>query len=64
VGHLIGVLYAKLYGTSNEHIAKAGLLRAQAAALRDAGGLDADWVRIEAMLLDSYTELRLGIARP
>lgn len=61
VGYLIGVLYSKLYGQTNEHISRAGLLRAQAAAVRDAGGLNADWERIESMLLESYTELRKGI---
>ncbi len=63
VGRLIGVLYSKLYGASNVHTEKAGLLRAQAAALRDAGGLDADWGTIETMLVESFTELHKGIAQ-
>jgi hypothetical protein len=62
VGRLIADLYAKLYGASNVHIERAGLLRAQAAAIRDAAGPNADWVRIQAILTDSFTELRTGIA--
>lgn len=63
VGRLIAELYAKLYGANNLRIEKAGLLRAKAAALRDEGGEGADWATIERMLVESYTELRAGIAR-
>jgi len=62
VGHLIAVLYSKLYGASNAHIEKAGLLRAEAAALRDSAGINADWPRIESMLQESYRELHEGIS--
>jgi hypothetical protein len=61
VGRLIAELYAKLYGRTNADIEQAGLLRAQAAALRDAGGVNADWARVEQMLVESYTRLAKGI---
>ena len=53
--------YALLYGDTNPDIQRAGLLRAQAAALRDAGGANADWPKVEALLVDSYTSLHAGI---
>ncbi len=61
VGAKIAHLYALIYGQTNPQIERAGLLRAQAADLRDAGGPDADWPTIEKMLLDSYTALHAGI---
>ncbi|HPO12517.1 MAG TPA: hypothetical protein PLI09_03660 [Candidatus Hydrogenedentes bacterium] len=61
VGAKIAHLYALLYGQTNPQIERAGLLRAQAAALRDEGGPNADWPAIEQMLVESYTTLRDGI---
>lgn len=61
VGAKIARLYAILYGETNADIEQAGLQRAQAAALRDAGGPDADWAAVEQLLLQSYTALRKGI---
>jgi hypothetical protein len=61
VGWEIAGLYTELYGESNEAIEKAGLLRAQAGALRDQGGENADWERVEALLVESYTSLLEGI---
>ena len=61
VGAKIGELYAVLYGSQNPAFQKAGLLRAQAAALRDSGKLNADWPRIEDMLRQSYREAQKGM---
>jgi hypothetical protein len=43
-------------------MAAAALLRAQAAALRDARAAQPDWDRIGRLLRDSYRELRLALA--
>jgi hypothetical protein len=40
---------------------RAGLLRAQAAALRDEGGANADWEKVEALLVESYQALGKGL---
>ncbi len=61
VGAKIAHLYALIYGQTNPQIERAGLLRAQAADLRDAGGPNAVWPAIEKMLVDSYTALHDGI---
>lgn len=61
VGARIAHLYALLYGKTNADIEEAGLLRAEAAALRDAGGVDADWPAVEELLVKSYTALKRGI---
>jgi hypothetical protein len=61
VGALIADLYALMYGATNPDIQRAGLLRAQAATLRDAGGANADWPGVEALLVDSYSALHQGI---
>lgn len=61
VGAKIAALYAIIYGSPNPDIERAGLLRAEAAVLRDAGGENADWPRIEGILIESYTALRKGV---
>lgn len=61
VGEAIAALYAELYGKRNAAIGRAGLLRAQAAQLRDSGG---DWKRIEELLRASHESLLAGIAEP
>ena len=61
VGQSIAHLYAVLYGETNPEIEKAGLLRAQAAELRDAKGANADWTEIQRMLEESYGELVKGV---
>ena len=58
VGDRIEALYAILYGRTNERIAKAGLLRAQAARVRDE---TSNWPEVERLLVASYGELLLGI---
>jgi len=61
VGKKIAELYAVLYGRACPEFVSAGLLRAQAAALRDSGGSDADWKEVESLLRKSYRELDKGI---
>lgn len=61
VGKRIAELYALLYGNDCPAFEKAGLLRAQAAEVRDSGGQDVDWGHVEDMLRKSYRELKDGI---
>ena len=61
VGAKIAHLYTLIYSSENADVEKAGFMRAKAAALRDAGGDNADWTAIEALLLESYTALRRGV---
>jgi len=58
VGRKIAELYIVLYGHDDASLQTSGLLRAKAAALRDAGGNDADWTQVEALLQQSYRALR------
>ncbi len=61
VGEKITELYTILYGKTNPEIQKAGLLRAKAAVLRDSGQDKADWIQVESLLKQSYSELKKGI---
>ena len=62
VGGLIADEYALLYETSRARVAPAALLRAEAAALRDAQAGQPDWDRIGRLLLQSYSDLRSALA--
>ena len=62
VGRLIAEEYALLYETSRERVAEAALLRAEAAALRDAHATTPDWNAIARLLQQSYRELLLVVA--
>ena len=62
VGLLIAEEYALLYETSRERVAEAALLRAEAAALRDARATSPDWNAIARLLQRSYRELLLAVA--
>ena len=62
VGQLIAEEYALLYESSPPAMAVPALLRAQAAALRDAQGDHPDWSTIAGLLQQSYRELRLALA--
>lgn len=62
VGEEITRLYAILYGKRTPGMERAGLLRAQAAHLRDAGGANADWPQVQALLVASYTELAAEVS--
>ncbi len=57
VGGRIADLYRAIYRTDHPAITEAGRLRAEADALAEAGGLDADWHRIRTLLQRSYTAL-------
>ena len=46
-----------LYGYESDAFVNAGQLRADAAAIRDAGKENADWKLIEEKLFQSYKEL-------
>ena len=59
VGKLIADEYALLYETSPQRVEHAALLRAQAAALRDAEAQSPDWNRIARLLVASYRELKI-----
>jgi len=61
VGRLIAEEYALLYETSRERVAEAALLRAEAAALRDAHATTPDWNAIARLLQQSYRELLLVV---
>ena len=62
VGQLIAEEYALLYESSPPAMAVPALLRAQAAALRDAQADHPDWSTIAGLLQQSYRELRLALA--
>lgn len=64
VGAIIAQQYAAIYGSTNEHVAQAGLLRAEAAHLRDQGIQPDGWPKVEKLLIDSYTSLVRGITPP
>jgi hypothetical protein len=57
VGELMADQYALLYETTRDLVASSALLRAEAAALRDAQAASPDWDTIGRLLLQSYTEL-------
>jgi hypothetical protein len=62
VGKLIAEEYALLYESSAPAMAAPALLRAQAAAMRDAHAERPDWDAIARLLQQSYRELRLALA--
>jgi hypothetical protein len=62
IAGLIADEYALLYETTRARVAGAALLRAQAAALRDAQAEQPDWDRISRLLLQSYSELRSALS--
>ena len=62
VGALIAEEYALLYESTPRAMAAAALLRAEAAAMRDASAEHPDWDAIGRLLRDSYRELRLALS--
>lgn len=50
-----------LYGGMEPEFTQAGLLRAEAAALRDAGHEAPDWKRVEELLKESCEALLAGL---
>lgn len=63
IGAGITKLYEIIYGYKHKGFNKAGLLRAEAAYLRDQGKDNCDWVKIEELLLESYLALQQGIEK-
>jgi hypothetical protein len=62
VGRLIAEEYALLYETTPENVSTAAVLRARAAAIRDAHAERPDWSEIAALLRASYDELLAALA--
>jgi len=62
VGELIADEYALLYETPRGDVRRAGLLRAEAAALRDREAAQPDWEAIGRLLTDSYRDLYAGLS--
>ena len=63
VGRLIAEEYALLYEAPLADVMTAGLLRAEAAALRDAHAAQPDWPAIGRLLSESYRELRANLSK-
>jgi hypothetical protein len=61
VGQRIARLYTLLFGENKQEFEKAGLLRARAAYVRDTGGMNCDWDKVEKLLKKSYRELQKGL---
>ena len=61
VGQLIAHLYVVLFGENQSAFERAGLLRAQAAHIRDEGGVSCNWGKVEQLLHESYRALQEGI---
>ena len=61
VGKQIAHLYAVIFGEPRPEFDRAGLLRAEAAYLRDLGDAACDWQKVQQLLIESYTELRKGM---
>jgi hypothetical protein len=64
VGRLIGHQYALFYEVPEESVRAAAVLRAEAGALRDAGGAAAGWQEVARLLRRSYRSLHEAIATP
>jgi hypothetical protein len=62
VGELMAEEYALLYETPRDLVARSALLRAEAAALRDAQAERPDWGTIGRLLQQSYIELRAALS--
>ncbi len=62
VARLIAEEYAPLYETSPENVGGAALLRAQAAAMRDARADHPDWLAMARLLRATSAELLAALA--
>ena len=62
VGALIAREYAEMYSAPVDDMVRPGVLRAQAAALRDAEASRPDWPTIARLLQDSYRTLHARLA--
>jgi hypothetical protein len=63
VGRLIAEAYALLYEAPFDDMLKPGLLRAEAAAMRDAQAGAPDWPTIGRLLTESYRELHANLSK-
>ena len=63
VGRLIADSYALLYESPVRDMTRAGLLRAEEAALRDREASRPDWPAIERLLVESYRDLHASLAK-
>ncbi|HEY2906014.1 MAG TPA: hypothetical protein VGJ29_08940 [Vicinamibacterales bacterium] len=61
VGRLIAEEYSLLYEAPVERVARAALLRAEAARLRDEGAPRPDWEQVGSLLRESYRALLIGL---
>jgi hypothetical protein len=65
-GNVVAAVSKEIFGVENGHTKKSALLRAQMMSYRDArrGQMQpADWAHIEENLIESYRELKTGVAR-
>lgn len=63
VGRLIAEAYALLYEAPFDDMLKPGLLRAEAAALRDDQAAAPDWPAIGRLLTESYRQLHTSLSQ-
>ena len=64
VGRLIADENAQLFEVPADRVIVASVLRARAGRLRDAGGEQADWNTVAALLHQSYRELHEAVNKP
>jgi hypothetical protein len=62
VGDLMAAQYALLYEVPRSLVTRAAILRARAAALRDAKAERPDWDAVGQLLRESYRDLHLALA--
>ena len=63
VGRLIAEAYALLYEAPFDDMLKPGLLRAEAAAMRDEQATAPDWPAIGRLLTESYRQLHANLSK-
>ena len=63
VGRLIAEAYALLYEAPFDDMLKPGLLRAEAAAMRDEQAAAPDWPAIGRLLTESYRQLHANLSK-
>src|SRR6185503_13934403 len=63
VGRLIAEAYALLYEAPLDDMLRPGLLRAEAAAMRDEHAVAPDWAAIGRLLTESYRQLHANLSK-
>jgi hypothetical protein len=61
VGRLMAQVNASIYAVPAERVLRASELRAEAGALRDRGGANADWNAVSTLLHASYQQLHRAV---